>query len=84
MAYDINVKRVNKILKVSRKYLTWIQNSLLEGELSEAKFTKLKLEIQKKTKKEEDSVCWYVLREKKWLTKETYGIEKGEVNFIIE
>ncbi|HNR64562.1 MAG TPA: CRISPR-associated endonuclease Cas2 [Thermotogota bacterium] len=84
MAYDVNVKRVNKVLKIGRKYLTWIQNSLLEGEITEAKFVKLKLEVQKKAKKEEDSVCYYVLRERKWLKKENYGIEKGETDFLIE
>ena len=84
MAYDVNVKRVNKILKIARKYLTWIQNSLLEGEITEAKFAKLKLEVQKKAEREEDSICWYVMKEKKWLKKENYGIEKGEPNFLVE
>jgi CRISPR-associated protein Cas2 len=84
MAYDVNVKRVNKILKIARKYLTWVQNSLLEGEITEAKFTKLKLEVQKKAKREEDSVCWYVMKEKKWIKKENYGIEKGEPSFLVE
>jgi CRISPR-associated protein Cas2 len=84
MAYDVNVKRVNKILKIARKYLTWVQNSLLEGEITEAKFAKLKLEVQKKAKREEDSVCWYVMKEKKWIKKENYGIEKGEPSFLVE
>ena len=84
MAYDVNEKRVNKILKIGRKYLTWVQNSLLEGEISEAKFTKLKLEIQKKAKKDEDTVCWYIMKEKKWLKKEKFGVEKGEPSFMID
>jgi len=29
------------------KYLTWVQNSALEGEITEAKFEKLKLELKK-------------------------------------
>lgn len=83
MVYDIGEKRVNKILKIGRKYLTWMQNSLLEGELTEAKFTKLKMEVREKTVKEEDSVIWYVLQTKKHLKKEIHGIQKGTDDFII-
>jgi len=83
MVYDIGEKRVNKILKIGRKYLTWMQNSLLEGEITEAKFTKLKMEVRDKTIKEEDSVIWYVLQNKKHLKKETHGIQKGTDDFII-
>jgi len=83
MVYDIGEKRVNKILKIGRKYLTWMQNSLLEGEITEAKFTKLKMEVREKTVKEEDSVIWYVLQSKKHLKKETHGLQKGNDHFII-
>jgi CRISPR-associated protein Cas2 len=42
MVYDVGVERVSKVLKVGRVYLTWIQNSVLEGEISEADLIKLK------------------------------------------
>jgi CRISPR/Cas system-associated endoribonuclease Cas2 len=51
MVYDINEKRVNKVLKIARKYLTWVQNSVLEGEITEAKFLKLKWEKKKERRK---------------------------------
>ena len=47
MVYDVKVKRVNKVLKVGRRFLTWIQNSVLEGEITKAKFVKLKSEVKK-------------------------------------
>ncbi|MCS7256766.1 MAG: CRISPR-associated endonuclease Cas2, partial [Thermomicrobium sp.] len=31
VAYDVGVERVARVLKICRKYLTWVQNSLLEG-----------------------------------------------------
>lgn len=83
MVYDVNEKRVTKVLKTARKYLTWMQNSLLEGEITEGKFNKLKHEIKQKTDKEEDSVIWYVFQNKKYFQKEEYGLRKGEVNYII-
>jgi len=46
MVYDVNQKRVNKVLNTARKYLEWIQNSVLEGEITESKFERLKREIE--------------------------------------
>ncbi|MBC7195172.1 MAG: CRISPR-associated endonuclease Cas2, partial [Caldisericia bacterium] len=40
MVYDVNEKRVNKVLKIGRKYLNWIQKSVLEGEFTLAKYEK--------------------------------------------
>ncbi len=37
LTYDIEEKRVNKVRKILKKYLSWIQNSIFEGELSEGK-----------------------------------------------
>lgn len=47
MAYDVNEKRVVKVLKKARQYLTWVQNSLLEGEITTSKLEILKQEIKK-------------------------------------
>lgn len=75
--YDVNEKRVNKVLKTCRKYLYWVQNSVLEGEISEAKFEKLKMELNKIIDKEEDSIIFYILRTTKYSERETMGIKKG-------
>ena len=82
MVYDINEKRVNKVLKIGRKYLDWIQNSVLEGEITEAKFEKLKLEVLKVIKKEEDSVIFYILRTTLYSKREILGLVKGESKLI--
>ena len=46
VVYDVGEKRVGKMLKLCRQYLCWIQNSVFEGELSEAKLRELKLKIK--------------------------------------
>ncbi len=46
LIYDIGEERVNKVLKIARRYLTWIQNSVLEGEISEADLLRLKEELE--------------------------------------
>jgi len=47
MVYDIGEKRVQKVLKTSRKYLFWVQNSVFEGEITKANYVKLKAELKK-------------------------------------
>jgi len=80
MVYDINEERVNKVLKIGRKYLNWMQNSVLEGEISKAKLFKLKMELKRVIEEKEDSIIFYKLRTKKFLKffdRETMGVEKA-------
>jgi CRISPR-associated protein Cas2 len=83
LVYDVNVRRVAKVLKVGRQYLTWIQNSVLEGELTGAQFEKLKREIASVIDESEDSVLFYVLRTEKWLEKHRLGLDKGEPEWLV-
>lgn len=83
MVYDIGEKRVAKVLRIARKYLTWIQNSVLEGEITEAKFTKLKLELKKVINEEQDSVIFYIFSSKLYTDREIMGIEKGAEEIVI-
>ena len=74
MAYDVELKRVVKVLKIGRKYLDHIQNSVLEGELSPAQYKKLKHEVGEAIDPERDSVRFYVLRTTRYLDIEKLGI----------
>lgn len=75
--YDVNAKRTNKVLKVFRKYLTWVQNSILEGEITESNLFKLKQEVRSKIVEGEDSVIIYTFRSMNYSNRETIGIKKG-------
>ncbi len=77
LVYDVGEKRVAKVLKICRKYLTWVQNSVLEGEISAANFKKLKLELKRVIDEDEDSVIFYILRTTKYSERQTMGIKKG-------
>ncbi|MFN4220129.1 MAG: CRISPR-associated endonuclease Cas2 [bacterium] len=65
--YDIELKdkedqkRLNKIKKIGRKYLTHIQKSVFEGELTEGQIYKLESEVMKVVDLERDSVILYIL-----------------------
>ncbi|RDI90473.1 CRISPR-associated protein Cas2 [Thermosipho africanus Ob7] len=75
--YDVNVKRVSKMLKVCRKYLTWVQNSVFEGEISYSNLERLKSEIRKIVK-DEDSVVLYVFNQMLYSEREVLGKDKKE------
>ncbi|HHU31270.1 MAG: CRISPR-associated endonuclease Cas2 [Zhaonellaceae bacterium] len=83
LVYDCNVKRVNKVLKTARKYLNWVQNSVLEGEISDANYKKLKMELKKLIDEEEDSCIFYTFRTTRYTSRESIGIKKGGEGVII-
>ncbi len=83
MVYDVNEKRVNKVLKTARKYLYWVQNSVLEGEITRAKFEKLKAEIKRIIEEEEDSIVFYIMRTTRYSAREMMGLKKGGEELII-
>jgi CRISPR-associated protein Cas2 len=81
--YDFNEKKVGKALKLFRKYLNWVQNSVFEGELTDSQFAELKSLSKKLMDPENDSVIFYAMNDKKWLVREIQGKEKNPTdNFI--
>ena len=77
LVYDVEVKRVARVLKVARKYLTWVQNSVLEGELTRAQYVRLKDEIRREIEEENDSVIFYIVRHEGLVRREQMGLEKS-------
>ncbi len=83
MVYDVGVERVVKVLKTGRKYLTHVQNSLLEGELTPAQFKRLQYEVSKLIDKTHDTVLFYTLRSESYLEKHSLGIRVNEPDDFI-
>lgn len=83
LVYDIGEKRVGRMLKLCRKYLSWIQNSVLEGEITDVKLKEFKIKASIIMEEETDSLIIFKSRDKKWLDKEIVGKERGETgNFL--
>lgn len=55
--YDVKEKRVNKVFKVCKKYLSHFQKSVFRGEMSPSKFISFKKDLNKVINKEEDFIC---------------------------
>lgn len=82
-AYDVDEKRVGKMLKIFRRYLTWVQNSVFEGELTEAQYEALKAEARDLMDPDTDSVIFWNLRAEQYCDRETLGIERGTTGRLL-
>jgi CRISPR-associated protein Cas2 len=81
--YDVGEKRVGKMLKLFRRYLNWIQNSVFEGEITEVRLMELKNKALKIMDDENDSLIIFKTRQEKWLEKEIVGVERQNLsNFL--
>lgn len=82
LVYDVDQKRTAKMLKLCRRYLSWIQNSVFEGEISEVQLKQLAAEA-KNMMDEKDSLIFFKSRDEKWLEKEIVGDGRASVsNFL--
>lgn len=83
MVYDCGEKRVSKMLKLCRRYLNWIQNSVFEGEISSAKLEEMLLMAKGIIDKKEDSIIIFKGRTQQWMEKEVIGKELNKLdNFL--
>lgn len=83
LVYDIGERRVGKMLKLCRRYLNWIQNSVFEGEITEVKLKELLVNAKKFMKMEEDSIILFKSRDERWLEKEIVGLEKNDLDTFL-
>ena len=81
--YDVGEKRVGKMLKLCRRYLNWIQNSVLEGEITTAQLEKFKFEANAIMEEETDSLIIFKTRQEKWLDKEIVGQERSSLDMFL-
>ncbi len=54
--YDVNEKRVQKVFKICKKYLSHYQNSVFRGDMSPSKLIQLKTDLRAVIHEEEDLV----------------------------
>ena len=71
LVYDIKMDekgaRIQRnVFKICKKYLSHIQNSVFEGEITEAKFMKMELEIKRFIRKDEDSLIVFKSRNERF------------------
>ena len=83
IVYDIAVERVAKVHKCLKRFLHWRQNSVFEGELTDAQIESVKNDLNKIVDDETDSVLIYIARDEKWLKREHLGREKTTTDNLL-
>lgn len=88
LVYDISKddngqRRWSRIFKICKKYLSHIQNSVFEGEISKPQLAKLQQELGKYIDENLDSVIIFKSRQQKWLDKEFWGKVDDKTDFLL-
>lgn len=81
--YDVNEKTCVKVMKVLRRYLFHVQNSVFEGTLTPKQFKNLKQELNKITNKE-DSILFYISYNEKQIYKDELHEKNTSFNILID
>ena len=82
LTYDVNQKRVSKVMRTCRKYLFHVQNSVFEGTITEAKLNRLKVELENKIDKTVDRICVYEFDSTRYSRREQIGATEELSNII--
>lgn len=88
LVYDISQsengqKRWSRVFKICKKYLSHIQNSVFEGEISKVQLAQLQQELKPHVDTDLDSVIIFKSRHERWLDKEFWGKEEDKTSFLI-
>lgn len=83
LVYDVDQRRCAKMLKLCRRYLTWIQNSVFEGEITEVRLKMLLSEASDIIDKQTDSIIVFRSQEARWLSKSIVGKERSSTDHFL-
>jgi CRISPR-associated protein Cas2 len=83
IVYDVSVERVLKVCNFLRSYLSWVQNSVFEGEITDSQFMRIENGLKNIIDENIDSIRIYIMRIKDVMNVKTLGIEKANLNNII-
>lgn len=73
--YDVNEKRVQKVFKVCKKYLSHFQKSVFRGEITPSKLISLRKDLKNVIDENEDFICIIKLMNEKVFEEEVIGIQ---------
>jgi len=83
IVYDVSVERVSKVCNFLRCFLSWVQNSVFEGELTESQFMRVESGLKDLIDETTDSIRVYIMRSKDVVKVKTVGLEKANLDTII-
>lgn len=76
--YDVGEKRVNKVFKICKKYLSHYQKSVFRGEITPSKIILLRKDLNRVIDKSEDFICIVKLLNDKVFGEEVLGTQANK------
>lgn len=80
ITYDVGVERVNKVKKVTRRFLKWEQNSVVTGDLTESQAMELKKRLSDIIDVNKDHILIFSLRSSKFVDRLDLGTPKSDLD----
>ncbi len=84
VTYDVEQARVQKVCAFLRRYLSWVQNSVFEGEITEGQYVEMLSGLRKIIRSEYDSVYVFQWPAEKLMRKQVLGQERGRREWLLE
>ena len=75
--YDVGEKRVQKVFKICKKYLSHFQKSVFRGDMTPSKFIQLRKELKQIIDEDEDFICIIKLMNDNVFGEESLGNSGG-------
>lgn len=84
IVYDVDTDRNRPVLTFLRTHLNWVQNSVFEGEVTEAELRSIKKQLHDLIDPgDDDSIIIYSFGSKSYVDRETIGEQKGTTDRVI-
>jgi len=83
LVYDVGQERVGKVCRTLRRRLTWVQNSVFEGEVSESDLKKIELDLAQIIEPGADSVLLFCIDNPKGWQKRVMGRERNNTGTFL-
>lgn len=77
IVYDVEADRTRRFLKLLRRYLVHVQNSVFEGDITEGTLEELQCQLQSMLN-EGESIIVYEMSSEKWVDRTVYGEDPAE------
>lgn len=83
MVYDIQIERIDVVRKYLKRYISWVQNSVFEGEVTVSEIEEIKSNLSSLIDKDKDHIIIYKLHSVNQIIKENLGTAKVDNSNII-
>ncbi|MEM2142578.1 MAG: CRISPR-associated endonuclease Cas2 [Candidatus Thorarchaeota archaeon] len=83
VVYDVEIERLDRVRMTLKRYLTWVQNSVFEGEIDDSNYASMLAEVGDIIDKDTDQIIIYRMESERAFTRRVLGIAMVDLGFVI-